>query len=507
MRRWGAVVLSGTLITVVGGFVGCSKDEVQEVESPRYPPPDESNVLSGGEAKAERGTRPGAPMALDDLSADQITQLSADAYVYAYPLVLMGVTKDVMTATSAPNEKLLRAPANQLVHATNFPPATFKSVVRPNFDTLYLSAWMDLSNEPQVLTVPEMEDRYYLLQALDGWTDVFASLGTRTTGSGAHTFAFTGPNFKGQLPDGVIQVKAPSDDVWLIGRVQADGPSDVKQAALASEGITLQSLNSFTGESFRTIASSFDRSIDTTTPPPEQVRRMSPEEFFGRFAQLLEQNPAAKKDAPMLERLKPLQIMPGQGFSMARFDPEVRQAIARGMHDGYETIRKHADKHEATSGGWSVMGGAVGAYGTHYLDRATVAMDGLGANIPEDAVYPIATVDAQGRELDGSHDYVIRFDEPPPVKAFWSITLYDDQGHPVANKSRKYVVGSTHGVQRGQDGSIDVFVQKTAPGKADEMSNWLPAPNGPFTLLMRLYWPEESIQDGSWKPPAIRRVD
>jgi hypothetical protein len=432
--------------------------------------------------------------------------LAANAYIYAYPLVVMDVTRRVMTATSRLDPVRLHAPINQLVSAPNFPPADFKDVVRPNFDTLYSSAVLDLNAEPMILSVPEMGDRYYLMPVMDAWTNVVASPGTRTSGERAAVYAITGPRFTGQVLEGMKVIRVPTRYAWLAGRIAAKPGADVKAVNELQSQLQLVPLSRYSDPSFRTVAVSVDKSVDTKTPPPQQVAQMKAEQFFDRFGELTRDNPPSGADIPILASIARIGVIPGQQFEPNALSPEVRAAVERGIARGQRTIEEQASR-TMNQPGWTTFGKDVGNYGTDYMTRAKVALGGLGANVAADAVYPTTAQDSKGRPLDGNHRYVLRFSEPPPVKGFWSITVYDDKGHPVRNEMGRQSLGSQYPLTRASDGSVSIYIQADQPNDERSRANWLPAPRGPFNAALRLYYPEEKVIDGTWKPPAIERID
>ena len=431
-----------------------------------------------------------------------------EAVVYGYPLVIMDVTKDKTTNFTAPIA--FGGPVNQFANVRAFPDASFKDVVRANVDTLYSSAFLDLGPEPIVMSVPDTDGRYYLMPMMDAWTNVFASPGKRTTGTKAGNFAITGPGWKGTLPAGVTQVKAPTNMVWIIGRTQTNGPDDYAAVHKIQDDFKLVPLSKF-GKPYTPPSGKVDPSIDMKTPPVVQVARMTSEQFFDRFAMLLKDNPPPASEAPVLAKLAKIGIVPGQKFDPSELDPAVAKGLSQALPTALAKLNEAAPKTGAPVNGWRVPPMILGQYGSEYGVRAAVALFGLGANLPEDAVYPSVYVDADGKPLDAAHKYVIRFakDQAPPVHAFWSVTMYDPHSFFVPNSINRYAISSWMPLAKNADGSIDLYVQATSPGK-DKESNWLPAPqSGAFNMTMRMYWPTEkapSIIDGSWKPPVVRMV-
>ncbi|MEN6496618.1 MAG: DUF1254 domain-containing protein [Thermoguttaceae bacterium] len=422
-----------------------------------------------------------------------------EAYVYGFPLVLMEVSKRVMTHVPSPTPS--KAPINQFAHMQAFPTPDFKDVVSPNADTLYSSAWLDLSREPIVLHVPDTQGRYYLMPMLDGWTNVFASPGKRTTGTKAGDFAIVGPGWQGTLPAGVREIKAPTTMVWLLGRTQTNGASDFAAVHAIQRQYTLTPLSAFGNRYSPLPAVPVDPNVDDKTPPVEQVAKMDAATFFGMLADLMVANPPAAADAPMLAKLKQIGVVPGQ-----KPDPVQMKSLDAAVKVAQAKMAEAARNPGPLENGW-VVRRDLGDYGTDYGKRAVVALIGLGANLSADAIYPYTEVDDEGRPLNGSRRYVIHFakGQTPPVEAFWSVTMYDSHHFFVANPINRYAIGDRDALRFNPDGSLDLFLQHQSPGKEKE-SNWLPAPAGNFNLIMRMYWPKPEVLNGTYKIPAVEPV-
>jgi len=429
---------------------------------------------------------------------EQAYKLGVQAYVYAYPLVLMGLTKRVMT-----NRGL---PTNRFFHAQAFPTPEAKTIIRPNVDTLYSTAWLDLSEEPVILSVPDTGGRYYLVQLLDAWTETFASPGARTTGTKADDFAIAGPGWKGRLPEGVREIRSPTNVVWALGRTQTNGASDYENVRQIQRGFKLTRLSDWGKPATPPSASTRDPSVDMNTPPPQQVARMDARTFFKAFADALKANAPHAADAPLLAELKLIGIEAGKGFDATGLAPDVIKGLERAIKDAPKQIAAGFAERRTVSNGWAYST-KIGRYGTAYVDRAAIAMFGLGALEPEDAVYGFGGVDSAGRSLNGGSRYVLHFDKGalPPVRAFWSVTLYGPDGFFVGNPINRYAIGDRDKLAFNQDGSLDIYIQRGRP-EAGKESNWLPAPEGEFNLAMRLYWPKPDVMSGAWKPPAVRRL-
>jgi hypothetical protein len=443
-----------------------------------------------------------SPGANPNLTDDQIAAIAADGYLFGYPLVLMDMSRQVMTAVTKPNA--LHAPKNQFNVSLEFPTPAFTDVVAPNVDTLYSSAWLDLRQQPIVLGVPDTGQRYYLMEMLDGWTNVFASPGTRTSGNRARHFAILGPSWQGQLPAGVQAIKSPTAMVWIIGRTKTDGPADYPAVRALKAKYALTPLSEYGSSYTPPPGVAVDPTLDTKTAPSDQVSRMPAAEFFARLARLMQDNPPAGADAPIMERLAQIGVVPGAPFDLTPRQPAFAQAVERGVAGARSALVAESRKsHGTVVNGWDMLTN-LGRYGTDYPMRALVALLGLGANLPEDAVYPHAEVDDQGHTLTGANRYCIHFDkrELPPVDAFWSLTLYDSRQLLNANPIDRYALGDRDPLRYEPDGSLNLYVQHDSPGQELE-SNWLPAPENDFSLYLRLYQPRREVLDGAWHPPPI----
>jgi hypothetical protein len=431
--------------------------------------------------------------------------IAVEAYLYVFPLVVMDVTRRQMT-NSEGGERPGFGPMNTFSHMRTVPPVEFKAVPWPNSDTLYSLAWLDLAAEPVVVSAPDTDGRYYLLPVQDMWTDVFAVPGKRTTGTGAGQFAIAPPGWQGELPEGVRRIDAPTRVVWVMGRIQTNGPEDYPAVNQVQDGLAVTPLSQW-GQEPQPIAVAIDPSIDMTTPPVEQVSRMPAADYFAHAAELMKINPPHLTDWSMLSRIQRLGLKPGKTFDIQAVDPEVQEALEQAPAAGQQAMREKIAKLSPQVNGWQMPTETMGVYGNYYLKRAALAMIGLGSNPPEDAVYPLTFVDADGHVLNGENDYVLRFEshELPPVDAFWSLTPYDTDGFQVANPLDRRALGDRDPLRYEVDGALELFIQNESPGPERE-ANWLPAPREPLALFLRLYEPKAEVLDGRWRPPAVRRV-
>ena len=447
-----------------------------------------------------------APQTRAQSSAPAITEAEAhsiavEAYLYFYPLITMDVTRKQLINTEP--GKGLGGPMNTFDNIPAFPSADMRAVVRPNFDTLYSSGWVDLTREPMVISVPDTGGRYYLLPMLDMWTDVFASPGWRTTGTKPGNFLLTPPKWNGTVPAGFTRINAPTPYVWIIGRTKTDGPADYDAVRAIQKGYKITPLSAW-GKPPVAVKASIDPSVDVKTPPKTQVDTMQGTKFFAYAAELLKLHPPHITDQPIIARMRRIGIEPGKSFDSAKLDAATRKAIDDAPAAAQKLMAWKTPTLARVVNNWSMNTDTMGVYGNYYLKRAMVTQIGLGANLPEDAIYPFNLADESGKPLDGANKYAMHFakDEVPPAAAFWSITLYDSEGFQVANAINRFAVSSWMPFKRDADGSLTLYFQNERPGN-DRESNWLPAPKGPFNLTMRLYAPKSEALTGLWNPPPV----
>jgi hypothetical protein len=448
---------------------------------------------------------PATARAVEPVSEQEAHAIGVDAYVYFYPLVTMDVTRKQLTNV-APGKEFGRGPINTFANVREYPPANFRAVVRSNFDTLYSIAWLDLSKEPMILSVPDTDGRYYLMPMLDMWTDVFASPGWRTTGTAAADYAVVPQGWKGELPAGTQRIDAPTPYVWVIGRTKTDGPPDYEAVHKIQAGYKLIPLSRW-GKAPEPVVVKIDPTVDMKTPPKVQVDTMPAGAYFAYATDLLKLQPPHITDEAIIARMKRIGIEPGRSFDLAGADPAVRKALESVPEDAQKLMAWKMASLARVVNGWSMNTDTMGVYGNYYLKRAVVAQLGLGANQPEDAIYPLNLADETGRPLDGASRYTIHFDAAtaPPVNAFWSVTLYDQDGFQVANGLNRFAVSSWMPFAYNPDGSLDLYFQNGDPG-ASRDANWLPAPKGAFNLTMRLYAPKPDALTGRWNPPPVTKV-
>ena len=427
------------------------------------------------------------------------------AYVYGFPMMMMDLTREA--ATAVPTAGQLGAPVNQFAVMTEYPDASFRAVVRTGLDTLFAVAWADLDKEPLVLSVPDTNGRYYVIALFDMWSNVFASIGSRTTGTEVGHFLIAGPNWQGTPPADIKQTfRSPTRYVWVNGQMRADGPKDYDIVNPLQKQYKLTPLSQW-GQSYTPPTEVLvTTNADTKKQPLERIANMDAGEYFSRLASLLKDNPPLPADGPMIEMLKQLGIKPGKDFDITSADPANARALQRAMV-GFEILEKGVQAMQ-TVDGWAVMPTNIGDYGTDYVNRAGIAFVGLGAVQPRDVSYPVAFNDSEDKPFDGANRYILHFDkgQTPPTNVTWSVSMYDPAGFYVPNAINRYNLASWMPLQYNPDGSLDIYIQTESPGPAKE-SNWLPSPSsGTFNLVVRNFWPKEAMFDGSWKMPGVKKA-
>jgi hypothetical protein len=446
---------------------------------------------------------PSVACAAETVSEQEAHSIGVTAYLYLYPLVTMDITRRQLTNVAKPEG--IHTPMNTFFNLPTFPPADWKVVVRPNFDTLYSIAWLDLTKGPMIVSVPDTHGRYYLLPMLDMWTDVFASPGWRTTGTQAGDYAVVPPGWSGSLPASVVRIDAPTPYVWIIGRTKTDGPTDYAAVNKIQAGFKIAPISRW-GMAAEPVVGTADPNVDMKTPPKIQVDTMPAGKFFAYAAEILKVQPPHITDQPILALMKRIGIERGKSFDIDKVDPAIKAGLETAPADAAKLMAWKIPSIARVANGWSMNTDTMGVYGNYYLMRAIVTQVGLGANLPEDAIYPLNISDETGKPLDGANDYVLHFDNDaaPPVNAFWSVTLYDNEGFQVPNSLNRFAVSSWMPFKYNPDGSLDLYFQNASPG-AEKETNWLPAPKGPFNLTMRLYAPKDDALTGKWNPPPVRK--
>lgn len=453
------------------------------------------------------------PADAQSVTPTEAQQIAIDAYVFGYSLVTTDVTRVQMS--NVPKLEGLTAPIGQFVNVPRYPPAGYRGVSAPNADTLYSLGWLDLS-EPQVFSHPDMGDRYYLFEVTDLWmSDSESSPSKRTADGKAANYLFTGPGWKGEVPAGTKHFPIATRYMVILGRTYADGTEEDYKRVNALQGQYKITPLSAWGKPYTPVAPPvINPGFSMTDKPQPVILAMGTEGYFNLMAKLMGgAAPPATEDAPIVASMAKLGIVPGKPFEMSKLEPAVQAALQDIPQLALKKIEANKDAVGEKVDGWVIAKG-LGTYGpSTYMKRAVVAAFGWPANQERDAVYPYTEIDSTGQKLTGANKYTVTFpkDAAPPVSGFWSITMYMiDQGWWfVPNPLNKFTVSMRNNPQPNADGSLTLYFQNESPGK-DKEANWLPAPKGEFIPMLRMYWPKEaspSIINGSWKPPAVVKVN
>ena len=444
------------------------------------------------------------------------------AYIWGYPLVSMERSFNWFTNPMVPTGPS-HGSANALNCNRELITPNDTDVVSPNADTLYCIAWMDLSKGPLVLKVPAITDRYYTFQFLDAYTNVYSYVGTRATGSSGGTYLITAPDWKGEVPNGMTEIWSPTNLAWIIQRTLLKGTSDIDNVHAIQDQMHLAPLSEVsqgnaseqgsttvgTNASWTLYPASFvqaEQQQNPVSPKPSFIPTTGIK-IYDEIGTAMTDNPLNPPDPALVTKFSSIGIGPGMTPSTQANDT-VKKALKMGIQEGEKLISTQVPNLGQVVNGWRIMN--AGEYGTDYLVRAAVTKLGIGANMGQEALYPPAFTDIEGKQLNGSNKYTIHFNpgQLPPVDAFWSITMYNNASYFVENPLNRYLIGQyTDSLKNNTDGSLDVYIQHDSPGP-DKESNWLPstAPNNDFKLILRLYLPQESILNGTWIPAAVQRT-
>lgn len=433
------------------------------------------------------------------------TERLEEGLVFTLPLMVMDATMTKSTNTVKATD--LQAPVNQLFHALHLADASFTDVVTPNVDTIYSQAFLDLSLDSVVFEFPKT-DRFCTVEVLDGWTNCIAVLDTTLFEAEQASFLFTGPGFQGEVPQGMTEVKSPTPMVWVLIRTLCSGPDDMEQVCTIQNRMAAYTLAQYReGTKDIPLEGIFDPVNEFV--PVRRVMGMSLEEYFTHANRLMEKNPPAAEDAPMMEKLAKIGVGPGLTFDSSLFGDQAEQLwmmVKGGLMDVDKSLARAAS-YLVQSDGWLYFGKPIAEFGTAYFYRAVIALVGFGANPVSIAVYPKTDRDAQGGRLHGANRYLLHFDKGglPPVKefGFWSVTAYDSATNLlIDNPLDRYCINDRSAVQYNEDGSLDILIQHDAP-EGEKQSNWLPVNTDQFHLVMRIYLPDDVVLANQWKPPVL----
>ncbi|MFR6467335.1 MAG: DUF1254 domain-containing protein, partial [Ruminococcus sp.] len=429
--------------------------------------------------------------AADSETDENIWETVEDAYVYAFPLVLMDATE--ISATNTEEAVTEKAPVNQFIHSVALADAQFRTVVTPNVDTIYSQVWYDLSEEPMVYELPET-DRFCKVQVLDGWTNTAAVLDK------AGAYAITLSTWEGELPEGVTRIDVPTSMAWSITRTILSGEEDLPNVRAIQEKMKLMPLSNYiSGDTYEPPKGSYSEENDYV--PVDKVLSMDPVTFFNKANELMVKNSPAAADKEMLEKIAAVNIGPGMEFDTSVLTGDVAENWKTMLTEIRLKLIKEGQKFSKKLGQWDYFGEPIGDFNTEYAYRALVALAGLGANTVEVALYPKIEQDADGNPLTGEKSYILHFESYPQVLegGFWSVTAYGDDDFLIDNPIDRYCINDRSGLKANEDGSVDVILSKDAP---EDTTNWLPVGDGGFHLYMRIYTPDMDALD-TWTAPTI----
>jgi hypothetical protein len=453
-------------------------------------------------------------------SQDPLVKSAVEAYVYFYPLVVFGVSYEVLTNVGKPTWERLSAPLNQFMSVREDRPDNH-GVILPSTDTLYTLAWVDVTNEPMVFGAPAIPNisgtdrkRFMMYEFMDAWTNVYYSDGLQKGRVNKTNFVMVGPDFKGSLPDipDSVVVHATSNQSWLIVRTQVEGLHDLDNVHAVQDLYTLTPLSRY-GKDYVAPDGVVNPNIPASPGPSPQANALNGQQFFTKAAEWFNKVPfpAADKATGIEQVLEQVGIKYGQPYDYDALSPDQKKAMdsaATGVQAEFAKIAADPASVGGLKNGWTIPNANIGKYGTDYRFRAAISFVGFGANLVTDGMYPLLVQDSNGKVLDGGKRYTITFPKGqlPPAGAFWSVTMY--QNHfLVPNSGGQYAVSNWMNPNAASDGSVTIYLQPTSPG-ADLDINWLPSSaNIPTpTPLMRLYWPLAAALDGTWSPPAAVEV-
>lgn len=437
--------------------------------------------------------------------ATSISLAEAEAiYDYAYPLVIMKISQDVMfTVPFRP-----RTLPNHFIHFNQLAQPEQRAVVLGNRNTLYSVGWVDLSEGPVIFEIPDMADRYYVMPLLDAWTNTFRSLGSRTTGQGPQAYLLVNGTWSGEAPDGYEVITSPTDMVWITGRIQADSAEDAEEAAGLQSAFRLMTLEESQGGSDP--FADYEPRFEATTvrlPVPFSLN-MSAEDYYDTFFAMWPANTSPAADTVLTDILERAGIASGANTAFADLEPATREQLEAGLTAKQAAYKQAFYQGTEQTENWIFnLDTDMGDWGTDFSRRAYWAVWGLGTNIVEDAVYGVSQLDENLVALNGANTYRLHFapGDTPPTSAFWSATNYDVEGYLERNPLDRYSLGSNHDLVYNNDGSLDFYLSHAQP--ADTSLNWVPAPAGDFKTLLRIYWPGAAVLAGEWTLPAIEKVD
>lgn len=415
------------------------------------------------------------------------------AYIYGFPLVRMEQVRQQALAQSGVS-------VNEFRHRRRLTTPQDRTVVSPNNDTVYSSAWLDLAREPLILHTPDAKGRYCSYAFYDAYTNNFKVISKRTNRDAEADYAIIGPQWKGALPRGVARIDAPTNSGWLLVRTLIADESDWPGVQALQERMKLVPLSEW-GNKTATAKT------QTAAATKQTQTNRDPLAFFEQMGALLQRHPPPTSEAVLLNQFAAIGLSVKDGFNAQHLDQATKTGLLRGIAAARQMITTmKGDQSLRRVNGW-LLATKGGAFGDEYLFRAIIAEKGIGQLIPEEASYLVTDIDGEGQPLNGASKYVLRFPKGalPPAHEFWSLTLYAADFFFIENPINRYALGDrTRGLKYEADGSLTIYLQHEAP--LGNEANWLPAPKGDFNLSLRAYLPKPELLNNSYRPPAVQRV-
>lgn len=441
---------------------------------------------------------------------NQLEQLSRDAYSFGFPLVLMDTSRKYTAAFSKTSDKQSKVAMYQFYHTHKVREDRFRDMASLDNDMIYSTAWLNLAEDPVVLTIPSSGKRFYVGGLVQGWSDIFGVVGTRATGNRKQRYLLSGPQWRGRTPDGMKALRSSTNLVWVPIRIDAYGGGEVASMRSFQNGLRLTPLSRWGKNKGSIRMVDIDQGLDLKKTPRDQVFAMSADEYYTTLCALMVDNPPAPMDAGFMDQLRKLGIVPTKNFKFKDLPEETQRALNASIKGAKNHILAHQGSFSPVGrlvNGWT-MPLSDGGFGTDYNRRAYQAYHGLGNLPPQDGVFPVAYEDNMGQQLMGENTYQITFDKDqmPPVNGFWSMTMYQlPDVSLVESTLRRYSLGQYNRLRYNPNGSLTIYVQPINPGP-DRESNWLPSGKGNFQLTLKMYWPKKEVVDGRWNPPLVERM-
>lgn len=449
----------------------------------------------------------GGLSAYKKIKTQKVIEMVSDAYIYSLPLVLMDITADKVTNTVERN--YTQAPINQFVHVPVLADANAKDIVLPNVDTIYSQSFLDLGETAVIVELPKT-DRFCIMQLMDAYSNTFGMIECMNFTNDRETYIITGPNYDGQIPEGMTELKSPTAMVWILGRtVCAGNEVDAPNVWAIQKQMKMYTMEQYeNGTTDIPLTGEFNEAENVV--PLEYMISLSLEEYFDRANELMVLNPPTEADKDYVAKFAAIGVGPGLDFDPALFGDQAENLRLLTLRDLVANCTAGSEDFFVKNGCWSYYGAPIGDYGTEYDFRALIALAGFGANPPEMAIYPKVDTDSDGNEMDGANSYVIHIDADqfPEMgeHGFWSITAYGADQYLIPNELNRYCVNSLGNAVYNEDGSLDIYVSTTAPEDEAMLANWLPVCEGSFKLTFRIYLPQESVFSGEWVMPDVVKV-